>query len=650
MIMVCTNPRVLFYLQSNIRVPMLQILRNKAQSTFIQAIVVVIALVFIFWGVGTNLMNNREAALIVNGVEISFQEFQQAYDRAYERMASQFGGTIPKGLAENLGIKQQVINQLIQTELLRQGAAAMGVAVSREEIREAVDAMPQFKENGVFSMEKYTSLLAANRLTATKFEANMASDMLTEKTIGAIGDFVTSAAAFEVEELYRQDNKKVAVRFVSVVPEAFSDAVQVEEATLKEWYTENGARYRTEPEIQLDYIAFPFDTVGAKIAIDETAAKEYYTANIKQYSTPEKRRARHILVRSTESDSKEVQAEKEQQAKEILALAKNTDDFAKLAQERSEGPSAESGGDLGFFDKNRMVPEFGTAVFDMQPGEISEVVKTVFGYHIIKLEEIQPASTKSFDEVKDSIIHTLQQKEAKPLAKQLATTAYEQIIGAGSIAAYGKANKEQPIESTAFFPRSAPPVPFAGDTTLVDKAFTLKAGELSSIIATSNGYFILFAKQLKEPETPPLADVIDQATKDFIHAKAVEKAKETADGILQKITAGESFADLGKEMGLSLENSGLLERNKPNDSVFPQELVAQVFALSKAASCPKEVGVVEETYYVYEFAGQEIPEITDETDLSRYQQMLTNNKKQELLNAFVANLQKKAKITQHRSL
>lgn len=101
---------------------MLQILRNKSQSTFIQVIVVIIALVFIFWGVGTNMMNTREVALTVNDDEITFQQFQEAYDQAIANLSGQFGGTLPKGLEESLGIKQQVIEQLIQSSLLRQGA------------------------------------------------------------------------------------------------------------------------------------------------------------------------------------------------------------------------------------------------------------------------------------------------------------------------------------------------------------------------------------------------------------------------------------------------------------------------------------------------------------------------------------------------
>ena len=195
---------------------MLQILRNKAQSTVIQVIVVIIALVFVFWGVGTNMMNSREVAITVDDDEITFQQFQEAYDQAIKNLSAQFGGTLPKGLDESLGIKQQVIEQLIQSSLLRQGADRMGLRVSADEVRKYIIAMPQFQENGSFNMERYQALLAANRMTPNTFEASMRHDMLSDKTVQNISKFVTLAADTEILDLYNQANETVAARFVKI--------------------------------------------------------------------------------------------------------------------------------------------------------------------------------------------------------------------------------------------------------------------------------------------------------------------------------------------------------------------------------------------------------------------------------------------------
>lgn len=629
---------------------MLQILRNKAQSTIIQAIVVIIALVFIFWGVGSNLMNNREAAVTVNGEEISFQEFQSAYDRAYENMAAQFGGTLPKGMAEVLNIKQQVINQLVQGTLLRQGAQEMGLMVSQEEIQTAINGMVQFQESGVFSLDKYEALLASNRLTPGKYESNMRYDMLTEKVVRAISGFASASSEFEIKELYKQDKEEVSVDYISVGPEQFLEIVEVNDEELEKWYSENSSRYNSETEVKLEYLPFTYSLVGEKITIDPARVEEYYGQNSAQFSTPEKRHARHILIKTEESDSAELKAEQRKKAEEIAQLAKADSDFAALAKEYSEGPSGPSGGDLGFFSRGQMVPAFDLAVFTMQPGDISEVVETQFGYHVIKLEEIQPATTESLEQAREKIVATLRGQEAKKLARQMVTAAYEGIIGAGSLTAYAENNKEQEIQSTDFFSRSQPPAQLASDTAFIDKAFTLKKGELSSIVETDNGFFILSATDIKDPQTPALDQVKEKAVADLKAEKAAGEAEDTATKFLERAKAGEQFGELSSEYGLTEKNSGLMGRTTPPESGFPASLVESVFTLSASEPFPESPGNVGGTFYIYQFKERKLPEAGEDVDLDKYSQMLLASKRQQILGAFIANLQEKATITQHQSL
>ena len=427
---------------------MLQILRQKAQSTFIQIIVVIIALVFIFWGVGANLNGDRQAAIVVNDEEISFQEFQRAYDNAYQRLSDQLGGNVPKGLAETFGIKQQVINQLIQTALLRQGANEMGLQVSGQEIRDLIETMVQFQENGAFNLDRYKAVLAANRMAPTKFEDSMRFDRLSEVAAREIGNFAAAATDFEIQEIYSQQNEKVAVKFVKISPAQFTDKVIIVDDSLKAWFETVKENYKSEPQLKLKYLVFTFESVGSKIAIDPIKIEEYYQRNLKDYQIPEQRSARHILLKASEADSAERHQQQANKADEVLGLAKSGRDFSELAREYSEGPSKDSGGDLGSFSAGQMVPAFDQAVFSMQPGDISEVVKTQFGYHIILLEEVQPATTSTLEDVTADITRILQQKEAESLAFQVANNAYEGIIGAGSLAKYVEANPDTQIYQT----------------------------------------------------------------------------------------------------------------------------------------------------------------------------------------------------------
>jgi peptidyl-prolyl cis-trans isomerase D len=631
---------------------MLQILRKKAQSTFIQIIVVIIALVFIFWGVGANLTGDRQAALVINGEEITFPQFQQAYDRAYQRLSGQFGGNVPKGLAETLGVKQQVIMQLIQTTLLRQGAEKMGLLVSGQEIRQIIEEMVQFQENGVFNIERYKAVLATNRMAPTKFEDSMRIDRLSEVAAREIGNFASVATDFEIQDVYSQQNEKIAVKYVKVSPGQFVDKVKIDDNALKAWFETVKENYKSEAKIKLKYLAFTYASVGRKITIDTSKIEEYYQNNIDIYQVPEQRHARHILLKASEEDSAERHQEQAKKAGEIQKLAKKGGDFSALAREYSEGPSKDSGGDLGFFSAGQMVPAFDEAVFAMQPGDISEVVKTQFGYHIILLEKIQPAKTRPLGEVTAEITTTLQQKEAESLTFQVANDAYEGIIGAGSLTKYAETNPDIHIQETDFFPRNNAPADLKTDTQFLDKAFELNKGELSSLIKGQSGYAILFAEDLKEPAIPAFESKKDILLKDYQKAQAKEMAETAAKEMLNKLREGKELEVMAQEIGVTVVDSGFLKRSDQNDkTTFPPSLLGDAFLLSPSSPLPEKPGKVGDDFFVYSFLDRQIPTMPDNSEqIEKYRENLLRFKQQQLLSAWLRHLEIESKITRHPSL
>ncbi|SDO50542.1 SurA N-terminal domain-containing protein [Desulforhopalus singaporensis] len=631
---------------------MLQFLRKKAQSTIIQIIVVVIALVFIFWGVGTNLRGDRQSALKINDEEISFQEFQRAYDRAYEQMSNQFGGNIPKGLAEALNIKQQVINQLIQTSLLRQGAAAMGIHVSDEEVRLAIEDMVQFQDDGRFSIEKYKTVLAANRMAPTKFEASMKVDRLSQMASREVANFVAIATDFEIEDLYSRINEKIDLQYITVEPSRFEDKVEINDTLLTDWFATVKDNYKTEPQIKLKYLTFTYDTIGRKIEVEDAKVEEYYRANLNDFKVAEQRRARHIIFQAGPDDSKQVHQEKKQEAEAILKRAKDGEDFAELAAGFSEGPSRQTGGDLGFFTKESMVPPFSDAVFSLAPGQISDVVKTQFGYHVIKLEEIKPAATKPLAAVKEQIVAILQQKEAQRFAFQLANSAYEGIIGAGSLDKYGENNKDAEIKESDFFARENSPDQLGKDPKFLQQIFALNKSELSSLVKGDTGYGIFFIEDMIEPTIPEFKVIKDTLAKDFRVAESKNLAKAEADKLLEQLKNGKELAVIGTENNYEVHDSGPLTQNgQNNESEFPESLINNGFLLSSTSPYPDTPGMVDDTYYVYLLSGRELPKMKeDEDDAERIRQVLLQYKRQQLLTAWLQNLEAKAQITRHASL
>lgn len=629
---------------------MLQILRNKAQSIVIQAVVVIIALVFIFWGVGPNLMNSREAAIVVNGEEITFENFQSAYDRTYNNIRDQFGGNIPAGFLESLGIKDQVINQLIQEALLRQGALEMGITISNEEVQETVKNMAQFQENGTFSMERYTSILALNRYTATKFEEKVKQDMLAQKVSLNIGKFAATATDHEIDDLNRLENSTIAINYVMIEPKEYED-IEVDPAEVEKWYETVQGNYTTAPEVKLKYLDFSYAAVGKKITIDEDAAQKYYDEHPGEFTSPEQRQARHILFRADENSTPEVHEQQRKKAEEVLALAKTGKDFAQLAREYSEGPSKERGGDLGKFSKGQMVRSFDEAVFSLQKNEISEVVKTPFGYHVIKLEAITPETVTPFDKAKKGILASLQNKEAKPLSFQMANEAYEGIISAGSLQAYLENNPDVSLQETTFFTRENPPASIGNDQKFLQAAFSLKQNELSSLVETAAGYAILYAEEIKEPEVPPFAQVADQVTKDFKADSAKKAAEEAATNLLAAAKEESSLTVAAEKQSFKVKTTDYLGNNSSENQDIPQPLLQSAFNLSASEPYPDEPHGNDNGFYVYEFVDRKVPMTTlSEEDKERYRNAIIQRKQQQVLTGWLDNRRQQSKIVAHQSL
>ncbi len=485
---------------------MLQIFRDKAQSTFIQAIVLVIALVFVFWGVGANMMDSREAAIVVNDEDISFQEYQRAYDQLLSSYRQQFGGSVPEALLKSLGLSQQIKTQLIQQALLRQGAQAMGLRVSGPEVQRNIQEMVQFQENGAFSMEKYKATLQSNRLTPHKFEASMRYDNLSSKGVQAIGGFATTVTDAEINDLYQQSKESVTLAFTAINPATFIEQITVEDDALQAWYEKNKSNYTTAPQVKLKFLSFPYDKNNA---------------------------------------------------------------------------------------------------------------------------------------------------DSKPATFKMANEAYEGIISAGSLQEYAKQNPEATILETNFFPQSNPPSNIDTDPSIQNTAFSLKAGELSSLLESPGGYSILFAESLQAPEIPELQFVKTEATADYKQAEAKTLASQKSEEILASLQESGDFKELTKGSKLELKTT-TLTRTSPGDAEkgFPPSLLQNVFALSPTKALPEEPAKVGELFYVYQFTKRTLPDTSALTDKEKeqFKTQIISNKQERLLIAWIRHQEHKADIFSNKNL
>ncbi len=631
---------------------MLNMLRKQAQSTVIQIMILAIIIVFVFWGVGTNFMNKRNAVAVVNGADISIRDFQNSYNRLLENYRQQFGGSIPSALLKKMDLKRQVLGQLIRGELLRQGGRDMGITVSKLATQLKIEHMDVFQQNGRFDMKRYKAVLARNKMTPASFEAGLRHDLLSQRVIDNIRSFALVDDS-EVQNRLNYANEEVKIAYVVMKGKDFQSKVDITDKDLAAWYERHKDDYRSEPKIRLKYLFFDFARDMDKIKLAEGAVKARYEAEKAKYSVPEQRRVRHIFFKVSKTDSNQVREAQKKKAEAVLKLVKGGMNFAAAARKYSEGPTAANGGDLGFFSRGRMVKSFDDVVFSLKPGEISGVVKSPFGYHIIKLVAVRPAFTRSFDQVKGEIAAAMKKQKAKAQAFKRASDAYEDIIRSGSLKKYSRNNKSEKVIETGYFSRSAPPNTIVADPKFLQEAFRLKKGELSSLIETSKGYAILFVDDIKEPVVPALKAVRDRVVADYRKEKGIALARQAAESLLKAARKKKGLALAAAGTGtIKLKESGYLKRSADrNEDDIPPQVVDQAFALSLKNPLPGKPVAAGNEFYVFQLLERrEGPEKDNDVKRQQLKAQLLVSAQSRLLMDWLAYMQGKSKIWTNKQI
>jgi len=429
---------------------MLDFIRKGASSWMIKFLLGAIVIVFIFWGVGSFRSQRMDVVAKVNGEKIMAETYQHEYRKAMEQYSKMFGGSIPENLMKQLNIKQQVLDSLINKVLIAQKAAEMGIRVSNQEVQQAILGIPAFKVNGVFDKRAYEAALRNARLSPAGFEAQVRESLLMEELRAILQAGLTVPEA-EAREHYLYENQEIDISFIKVDSSECESDVKYTDQDLEEWFSSHSEQYRTEPEIQLSYLLFDISKLKKEVKISDGEVSDWYESHVQDYHEAEQRRARHILLKiPRDASDQEVQAKKKQ-IDEIRARIENGASFAEVAKEVSEDPgSGKNGGDLGFFSRKSMVKPFADTVFSMKKGEISQPVRTQFGWHIILLEEIRPERTRPMEEVREQIREKLALQKARKMAWDRANAAYDEIIQMGSLEDYVKTAGAE-LETTSLF-------------------------------------------------------------------------------------------------------------------------------------------------------------------------------------------------------
>jgi peptidyl-prolyl cis-trans isomerase D len=625
---------------------MLKFMRTHATSWFIKIILTLIIVVFVLWGMGSIKGKKETIVATVGGDDITRVEFDRAYNNSLENYKRIFGQQLPPDFLKGLNIKQQVLDQLIDARLKQQEAQRIGLRVGDEELQELIMRNPAFQRNGQFDSDLYEQFLRSIGSDSATFPVLLKRELMNQSLGNLVGDTAVIFTEEEVKELYLLKNAKINLSFVVLSPQAFAKQITVTKGDLERYYAEHKEEFRTPAQVKVLYLRFSPDAYLKEVEVSPQDVQEYYAMNREQYQRPERVRARDVLIRVSPDASPEAMQKARQKAEKVFTEARRGAKFAALARQYSDDASASKGGDLGYFSQGEIEPALAKVVFSLHKGEISPVVKTNSGFHIVKVEDIQEGKKTTLEEVKKEIVTRLLKEKATYRAAMHAADASYQANKQGGLKPYAAEARLQVREAGPF--RAGEPLKGGGLTEkLASIAFTLEADRVSSPFQQGVDSFVLQAVDKIPPRIPPLEQVRGQVEAAFVSSVARGLAQGTARDLLAAWKKGTGFGDLLRRHGLKVTETGFFKR----DTATPPrigplgEFAGKIATLTLEDPWPSAVAEVNGAYVVIKLQGVErVDEKRYEAEKDAFRKGLSGYMGMELLQGWLAARKKKVTV------
>jgi peptidyl-prolyl cis-trans isomerase D len=524
---------------------MLQAINDRIKGWLGALVIIMITIPFAFWGIESYLGGGgKQFAAVVNGEEIPVHQFENAYSNQLARLNQQFGSVLP---FTNAQIKTQVLEQLINAVVLEETSYASGYRISDNSLKQNITAL--FTRDGKFDRDYFENVVATNGMTISQYEARLRNELRVVQKQNALraSAILTDEEARRLAELQQQER---VIRQIRYAVDPGSADIMVTDQEVEGYYNENADKYMTDERVSVEYVEVTSDDVAGSVPVDEEQVAQRYEQFKRSLQAREERKARHILVQlgTSEGKSKEALMPK---IEEIQQKLKDGESFEALAREFSEDPgSSEQGGDLGWVATGEMVKPFEDALYEMNKGEISSVVETQFGLHLIKLDDIRTPDVPSFEEKRAEFENELKQDVISSMfydiSENMAVTAYENPDSLDAVAdALNKA-----IQKTELFTRASG-AGIAGDRKFREAAFAsavIQDGMNSDIIELAPDHVAVLRLLKHEPAARrPLQEVRADIEKTLREKAAHSAAMAAAVEAKNKIMGGAAAESVLKE-------------------------------------------------------------------------------------------------------
>jgi len=564
---------------------MLQSIRDKLESQKWLTYVVLglLALIFAAWGAyGLVSFNGGGStyAAEAGGQKIPVEQARNAWLNQQTMYQQRLGREIPP--EQKAMLQDQILESLIRDVLLNERSKELGYRVGDAAVMQAIREEPAFQIEGQYSAEVAKERLAQAGITLAAYESELRGREQRNQLLNGIvlSDFQTPA---ELQRTRALQNEQREVRYALLTPEKFSAAIQVDDAAVDAYYKAHLSQYMTPESVKLHYAELRLDQLAAQITVSDDDLKAAYEKNKDRYNEPEKRHGRHILIPVGKDD-----AAAKKLADDVYAQAKAGKDFAALAKQYSQDPgSADKGGDLGWADRQQFVGPFADALFGMNVGEIRGPVKTQFGYHIIRLDEIQAGKTKPLETVRPELEAELKRNAAADKFGEIQEKIQQRLESAG--ADLGTVAKEFNLATGEVSPflRGAGGAPLGTAQPVQDIVFgdsPLQPAHIGGPVMVGEDRLVLVTvTDHKAPQPKPVAEVKDGIVAAIKKDRGTEAALKAAQDGQAKLASGTSFDDVTRQLGVTSEPARFIGRA---DSTVPAELREFVFKSPKPTDKP----------------------------------------------------------------